>query len=305
MKKGIFAIFLITIAGITVFSIESGKQISVNEELRAEPLDRFHEGQTGITRYRISGEGKTVVLIHAFNGYLESWDPNVSELVNAGFKVVTYDLWGRGLSDRPLINYELADFRNQLSEIISLTGDGAVYLAGASFGSVIAADYALHYPDQVEKVVFIGPAGWPGDSGNAEAFLALPFLPDVIFGIFGKQIVEPIVKAYLHDPIAHQWAIDRWSEYASLPSFGRVALSTMRNSPIRDYTEGWSAFGRLNKPNIFIWGKQDISFPFENSIKAKLLVPNTKVIEVDDAAHWVNIENPQTVNGAIIEFLGL
>lgn len=305
MKKWIFSIFVTAIVGIAMFSVEPDKHVSVKEHHRADTADRFHEGQTGITRYRVSGEGKTVILIHAFNGYLESWDPNVSELVKAGFKVVTYDLWGRGLSDRPLINYELADFRIQLREIVELSGGGSVYLVGASFGSVVAADYALHYPDQVKKVVFIGPAGWPGDTGNEDAFLALPFLPDMIFGLFGRQIIEPIVEAYLHDPKAHQWAIDRWSEYASLPSFGRVALRTMRNSPVRDYTEGWSAFGSLNKPNIFIWGKQDISFPVENSIKAKLLVPNTKVIEVEDAAHWVNIENPRIVNGAIIDFFGL
>ncbi|MEE2732126.1 MAG: alpha/beta hydrolase [Pseudomonadota bacterium] len=304
MKKWIFSIFIAAAVGYSIFAIESDKQISVKDRMHVAPIDQFHAGHNGITRYRISGEGKAVILIHAFNGFLDSWNPNVTSLVNAGYKVVTYDLWGRGLSDRPLINYELADFRNQLHDIIKLSGNGSVHLVGASFGSVIAADYALHYPDQVDKVVFIGPAGWPDDNSSEAAFLGLPVLPDVIFSIFGKQIIEPMVEAYLHDPDAHKWAIERWSEYAALPSFGRVVLSTMRNSPVRDYTEGWSDFGRLNKPNMFIWGKQDVSFPLEHSIKAKLLVPNTKVIEVDGAAHWVNIEKADIVNSAIIDFLG-
>ena len=304
MKKWTFAIFVAAIVGLSIFSIQLGKQVSVTEGVKLEEIDKIHTGLIGSTRYRISGKGKLVVLIHAFNGYLESWSPNIDDLVNAGYKVVTYDLWGRGLSDRPLINYQLSDFRNQLQEIIELSGGSTVYLVGASFGCVIAADYALHYPDQVEKVVFIGPAGWPVDNRNEADFLGIPLLPDVLFSMFGKQIVEPIVEAYLLDPIAHKWAIERWSEYASLPAFGRVVLSTMRNSPVRDYTEGWSKFGKLNKPNIFIWGKQDVSFPFENSIKAKLLVPNTSVVEVDGAAHWVNIESPDIVNSTIIDFFG-
>lgn len=304
MKKWIFVVFMTAVIALSVFYVESGKQVSVKEGVQLEPDDRFYSGQIGSTRFRVSGEGNTIILIHAFNGYLESWKPNVTPLVNAGFKVVTYDLLGRGLSDRPLINYNLSDFRSQLHEIIELTMSDKLYLVGSSFGSVIAADYVLHYPNQVEKIVFIGPAGWPGDNDSQTAFLSLPVVPDVLFGVFGKQIIRPIVSAYLHDPVTHKWAIDQWAEYASLPAFGRVALSTMRNSPVQDFTEGWSAFGKLNKPNVFIWGKQDVSFPFKNSIKAKQLVPNTKVIEVDGAAHWVNIEKPTIVNRAIIDFIG-
>lgn len=304
MIKWIFSILLIVIGVFAYAFFGVDQTVSVKELRRNDSVDLFLTGEQGSTRFRTKGEGETVILIHAFNGYLETWKPNIEPLVAAGYKVVSYDLWGRGLSDRPFIKYELADFRNQLHEIVKMSGGKSVHLIGSSFGSVIAADYATHYPDLVSKVVFMGPAGWPGDNKAGVNLLDFPVVPEVVFNLFGKQILEPIVSAYFREPSKHQWAIDGWTEYASLPSLGRVALSTMRNSPVRDFTNGWLAFGKLNKPSIFIWGKQDVSFPFENSIKAKEFIPNTRIVEVDDAAHWVNIEKPDIVNGVVIEFLG-
>ncbi len=43
-----------------MFSVEPDKHVSVKEHHRADPADRFHESQTGVTRYRVSGEGKIV-----------------------------------------------------------------------------------------------------------------------------------------------------------------------------------------------------------------------------------------------------
>ena len=59
----------------------------------------------------------------------------------------------------------------------------------------------------------------------------------------------------------------------------------------------------LDKSVLFIWGKNDISFPFENSQTAIGLIPNATITAIDNAAHWVNIEKPLLVNNSIISFL--
>lgn len=303
MKKWIFAVLVIAISIAVYVDLESNSPSSVKALAASDVANKFFKGQSGETRYKVYGEGKTVILIHSFNGYLETWNPNVGALVNAGYKVITYDLWGRGLSDRPRFEYDLGAFRRQLHDLVKMTGGEKVFLVGASFGSVIAADYVAHYPDQVSKVVFVGPAGWPSNNALEKALLGLPILPDIAFSLFGKKILTPIVTAYLHEPAKHVWAIEKWAEFASLPGYGRAALSTMRNAPVRDYIEGWTAFGKLNKPSVFIWGKQDVSFPYENASVAKKLIPGTRVIGIENAAHWVNVESPDAVNHSIIEFL--
>ncbi|MBV1915618.1 MAG: alpha/beta hydrolase [Pseudomonadales bacterium] len=258
----------------------------------------------GATRYKVFGEDNipTIILVHSFNGFLESWDRNIDALVDAGYRVVSYDLFGRGLSDRPWVDYDLALFRDQLDSIIQLTGASKVHLAGTSFGCVIASDFALHQPEKVLSLSLIGPAGWPSAEGRSTV-LDTPIIGDLIFHYFGKQLIRPTVDGYFIDLDKHANEIAQWDRFASYPGFTRAALSILRYSPVTDYTAGWKELGQLDKPILFIWGKEDVSFPFSNTEKLPLLIPDAKIIGIDDAAHWVNIEKAAQVNRAIISFL--
>ena len=111
------------------------------------------------------------------------------------------------------------------------------------------------------------------------------------------------VRAYFHDSSSHGWALETWERYASQPGSSAAALSTLRHSPVKDFTAGWKALGELNEATLFIWGKQDVSFPYSNARKAKALVPHAEIVAVDDAAHWVNIEQPEQSNAALLAFL--
>jgi pimeloyl-ACP methyl ester carboxylesterase len=269
---------------------------------RRNPADLYLESPLGATRYRIYGnpDRPTVVLLHGFNGYLESWSPNIAALVNEGYRVVAYDLWGRGLSSRPRVDLTLAVFDDQLATLLEHLGTTRAVLMGSSFGCVIAADYALKHPESVDKLVLVGPAGWPSDHDTQ--WIKLPVLGDLVFHLAGRQLLRPKVEAYFRrDPVP--WAMDAWDRYAAYPGFTRAALSTLRFSPVTDYTDGWRRLGTLDKPILFIWGKQDVSFPYANTDKVATLIPHAKVIGLDEAAHWVNIEQADAFNAAVSAFL--
>ena len=266
--------------------------------------DKLIESAAGVTRYQIFGarNTKTVILIHSFNGFLESWDPNIDSLVNAGYRVVVYDLFGRGLSDRPRVNYDLRLFRNQLASVIREVGAEKVHLVGSSFGSVIASDYANHHFEKVASLIMVGPAGWPNENGR-NRLLDIPIVGELVFHYFGQQILRPKVEAYLFNLSKFHEVVEQWATFASYPGFMRSALSTLRYSPVLDYTDGWKKLGNLNKPTMFIWGKQDVSFPYSNTAKVSKLIPHAKIVSIEDAAHWVNIEQAKEVNNAIALFL--
>ncbi len=258
----------------------------------------------GSTRYQVLGsEGSpTVVLIHSFNGYLESWSPNIDALVDAGYRVVTYDLWGRGLSDRPRVDLDLEVFRNQLKALIEHLDSDQVHLVGASFGCVIASDFALHYPARVGKLVLVGPSGWPG-KGKKNWLINTPVLGDLAFHYYGMNILQPTVENYLYQKEPHYWAVEAWQKFASYPGFTRSALSTLRHAPVIDYSDSWGKLGPLGKPTLFIWGVEDVSFPYLNTRKIPALIPHAEIVGIEGAAHWVNIEKPAQVNKAMISFL--
>ncbi|WP_161569655.1 alpha/beta fold hydrolase [Veronia nyctiphanis] len=274
------------------------------EQARSNSGVSLIESEKGATRYQVFGEenSPTVVLIHSFNGFLESWDSNINALVNAGYRVITYDLFGRGLSDRPHVDYDLSLFRHQLDGVLKAVGATNVHLVGSSFGGVIASDFAYHYPDRAISLVLVGPAGWSAQEGR-NPLLDIPLLGDLAFHYFGQKILRPKVEAYLFNQSKFSDVVEQWANYASYPGFTRSALSTLRHSPVLDYSNGWIQLGKLGKPTLFIWGKQDVSFPFANTEKIPTLIPHAKIIGIEDAAHWVNVEQAQQVNEAIVSFL--
>ncbi|WP_422379100.1 alpha/beta fold hydrolase [Marinicellulosiphila megalodicopiae] len=304
-------VFLYFISALSLFSLVTIYQYH-NEDMttlvaaRKAAGDELINSEAGVTRYQIFGERntKTVILVHSFNGFLESWNPNVNSLVNAGYRVVLYDLFGRGLSDRPRVNYDLRLFRRQLASVISEVGADKVHLVGSSFGCVIVSDYANHHPEKVESIVMVGPAGWPNENGR-NRLLDTPIIGELVFHYFGQQILRPKVEAYLFNLSKFHEVVEEWDTFASYPGFMRSALSTLRNSPVLDYTDGWKKLGNLGKPTMFIWGKQDVSFPYSNTEKLSKLIPHAKVVSIEDAAHWVNIEQAEEVNNAIASFLSV
>jgi pimeloyl-ACP methyl ester carboxylesterase len=104
--------------------------------------------------YQQAGAGPDVVLIHGITGNMAIW-PLIDLIDNlaADFRVTYYDLRGHGYSDTPSSGYTSADMAHDLCNLQQALGLGPMYLAGHSFGAVVAMHAAVLFPDQVRGVV--------------------------------------------------------------------------------------------------------------------------------------------------------
>lgn len=302
--KRVLLLLVVAFAAFTTYRYYS-EDLSQFEQDRASAPGKFLQTDTGTMRYQVFGQANepVIILVHSFNGFIETWNPNVASLVDQGYRVVAYDLWGRGFSDRPRIDLTLDVFSTQLSDLIDHLGVVQVTLVGSSFGSVIASDFALRFPDRVKAVVMLGPAGWPSDGFDKTAILDVPILGDTIFHYRGVALTRSAVDAYFYNASGQQWVVDLWDQFANYPGFTRSALATLRHAPVRDYSAGWRALGQSDVPVLVVWGKQDVSFPYRNAELMQAYVPQATVIGLEYAAHWVNIEQSAKVNQLVIEFL--
>ena len=94
----------------------------------------------GITHYRWDGSptGQVVVLLHGGTIPSWEWDPVVPYLAGAGLRVLRYDMFGRGFSDRPTVTYNRDLFCSQLLELLVRLGVvQPVDLVGTSFGGML------------------------------------------------------------------------------------------------------------------------------------------------------------------------
>jgi 3-oxoadipate enol-lactonase len=109
-------------------------------------------------RYRLEGEGPTIVLVHEMGGTLESWDRVAPHLARSR-RVLRFDCRGAGLSEKITGEVELADFAADLLALLDALGiDEPVTLAGCAVGAGIVIRFALDYPERAASLILLNPA---------------------------------------------------------------------------------------------------------------------------------------------------
>jgi len=106
-------------------------------------------------RYELNGppEGPAFVLINGLTQYVELWAPYRDALVPKGFRVATFDLLGQGISEKPSLFVHQDDQVAVVRDLVGALGEGPVFLAGISFGGVIALRYAIAHGDTIAGLV--------------------------------------------------------------------------------------------------------------------------------------------------------
>src|SRR5258706_14425412 len=111
----------------------------LNNETRKFAGGSFIQLANGITHYELDGNesGEVVVLVHGFSVPYFIYDPPFKFLTESGFRVLRYDLFGRGFSDRPHCDYNLDLFVNQLADLLdAFRFTRPVNLIGLSMGGL-------------------------------------------------------------------------------------------------------------------------------------------------------------------------
>jgi pimeloyl-ACP methyl ester carboxylesterase len=140
-----------------------GESLILDAEARSRASGEFVALPDGMVHYEMAGPpgGQTVVLVHGFSIPYYIWDPTFGALVETGLRVLRYDLYGRGYSDRPDTVYDSDLFDRQLLGLLSaLDVDRPVNLVGLSMGGPIAVVFTDRHPQMVHKLGLISATGY-------------------------------------------------------------------------------------------------------------------------------------------------
>ena len=113
-------LLLIVAAGGGLYVAADPEQLEIDQAVRASAPGQFVRLSDGFTHYEIGGpaDGRVVVLAAGISVPYYIWDPTFAALVQAGFRVLRYDYYGRGYSDRPDIAYSQDLYVRQLAELL-------------------------------------------------------------------------------------------------------------------------------------------------------------------------------------------
>lgn len=293
-------LFLVTITtvilgGLYLYRNTEKKTLSAAE--RQHVPGSFIKLKDGFTHYQLAGPdtGKVVVLLSGFSVPYYIWDGTFEYLARHGYRVLRYDYYGRGYSDRPDSVYNKAFYFNQINQLISaLHLKTPFHLAGISFGGRLATDFTSQYPALVDKVILLDPGYHEMEPDKPQA------VTRYYETIHPRERAE-VQMADFKYPERHPDWIAKYKVQMQYKGFINALISTMYNYQC----DGRASNLRLNnqhKPVLLIWGREDTTDPFSYSDSIRTVL-NAQFFPVDDAGHLPSVEQPGIVNKRILAFL--
>jgi len=223
---------------------------------------------------------RTLFFIHGFGGSAEQWRKQLPEFAEKN-RVIAYDLRGHGLSDRPMGTYSMDELVSDVEALVAaLNLPEKIVLIGHSFGTSIAAEYAVKHPERVEKMVLIGAAA----EYELNPYLKIAFtLP--------SQAAEGIRRvAAALSPLT--------------PDMPAYVMRSMYQNAMRIW-RGRDILPRVTTPTLVIMGHRDRVFKQAAFEKVPELIPGAQFNKIPVSKHMVQLERPDAVNRAITRFLGV
>jgi pimeloyl-ACP methyl ester carboxylesterase len=288
-----------------VYLLSNHEKKSISPDIRAKTQGNYVSLTDGVTHYQIYGpdNAQTVILIHGMTIPGWTWDFQIPALVEAGFRVVIYDHYGRGYSDRPHVAYNRELYLRQLCELFDTLGiNGKVHLVGSSMGGAIAINFAAHYPQRVERIVLFSPLIY-GDLQRVKIFrqkLIGEFMMRVV-GI--SYFIKRCISYYEGTEYAKHYE-QLYREQISYKGFEYSFLNLFRTDALGDYREAYSSVGITNKPVLLFYGSNDPEISKPMMTELTRLVPYTQVHMLEGVGHGIRLHiATERVNPMLVDFL--
>jgi len=258
--------------------------------------------------YEDHGGGDTVVLIHGYPLSGASWEKQTAALLDAGFRVITYDRRGFGQSSKPTTGYNYDTFAEDLRKLVTQLELRDFALVGFSMGGGEVARYLGRYGSKgVSKAVFIAsvppfllktpdnPKGLDSSvfDGIQKAIAADRY---AFFTEFFKNFYN--TDLLLGKRVSEQVVQSSWSVAAGASATASLACVPTWHEDFR------KDLSRIDVPTLVIHGDADriVPFPASGQLTAKL-VRGARLVWVKDGPHCITWTHSDEVNAALLDFL--
>ena len=272
--------------------------VNVGQE-NSGPIDIYYEDH---------GSGTPVVLIHGYPLNGASWEKQAAALLDAGYRVITYDRRGFGKSSQPSVGYEYDTFAADLDALMTKLDLRSAVIGGFSMGTGEVTRYLSRYGSgRVSKAALFGPIP--------------PFLlktPDNPEGV-DQSVFDGIKAAIVADRFAYQKAFldnfynvdtyggTRISDQAWQASFN-VAVSASATATLACVDTWLTDFRgdlpKIDVPTLVVQGDADRILPYEATGKRLPgLIKDLKYVVVEGGPHAIGWTHADEVNAALLDFL--
>ncbi len=244
--------------------------------------------------HRMDGptDGPVLVLGNSLGTTGEVWGAQVGPLA-ATHRVLRYDHRGHGGSPVPRGPYTIDDLGGDLLALLDRLAVERADLAGLSLGGMVAMWVAAHAPERVRRVALVCTSARPAQPEfwrQRAARARTDGLPAMADAIVGRWFTPAFARA---NPGVLRWATDM---VAATSNEGYAAcceaIAVLDLVPL---------LPRITAPTLVVAGAADPAFPLPHAEAMTAGIPGAR-LQVVDAAHLANVEQPDVVNRLLVDF---
>lgn len=252
--------------------------------------------------YKVLDKGKPLVFVHGGYLNLDMWENQMRYFSERGYKTIAFSDLGHGktiLKNSNIYGYEIID------QIVEKITDDKVTLVGLSWGAMLSVDYALNFPEKIERLVLVSPGlnGWSYFKDSvASANHAL------------RQIAMSANDTLKAAELFHKnWVIGPRRNKTQLDTaFVKQSFQLIKSTIQEHWKEEWSKLDtlpaidrlvKINVPTLVIIGKEDAKDILMIGEKYHKDIPKCTLIKMENVAHLINMEKPELFNQILFDFL--
>ena len=269
---------------------------------------RLHVAEAG------PADGPLLILLHGFPEFWYGWRHQIGPLAAAGYHVVAPDQRGYNLSDKPIgvDAYRLDELAADVIGLADHYGAEKFFLAGHDWGSIAGWWTAQNFPNRVRRFVALSaghPAVWRARmEENPEQrkksryvkMFQIPFLPEWMMRARNFKALADAVSATARpgDVTAEDLVRYRaaWAQKGAL-----TATVNWYRAIVKATFKAPGAY-RIHPPTLMVWGTKDLYGDLALAQQSVMLCDDGRLLQLDNATHWVLTDEAARVTAAMIDF---
>ena len=244
--------------------------------------------------YYEAGQGPNLIFLHGLGADASSWALSIGP-ASQKFHVYALDQIGFGQSAKPFIDYRIETFTDFLQEFMKVLNIPKAVLVGNSLGGWIAADFAAHYPERVDKLVLVNAAGLRSQGPpaklpvdlNPASLGGMRSVLEIIF--YNKQLVSEEVVRHVYE--RHLQSGDGYTIQRVLA--GVFAGDQYENENLAS----------IHAPTLAVWGREDALIPLSAGERFEKGIAGARLVVIEQCGHVPQLEKPTEFNAELLKFL--
>lgn len=260
-------------------------------------------------------DGPLLILLHGFPEFWWAWRHQIAPLAEAGWRVAVPDMRGYNRSDAPqeVAAYHLDTLAADVVALADALGADRFDLVGHDWGAVVAWWVGATYPQRLRRLVVMSgphPDAWAAQAlrhptqalrSTYVALFQLPWAPEATLGAFDFAGLKAMMRGSAKEETFDPATLDRYAEAWARP--GRLTAMLNYYRALRE-REAPPEPARIRPPTLILWAGEDSFLDRHVAEAALALCDDGRLVIVEDATHWVHIEDAERVNAELLGFLG-